>query len=348
MEPQKPKKMRPSRPSGKALSVRVDGDMLLSMHGHAQKPPILTPTATVGDYEAATETMVAHNHNKLEARLNSNGVAQWDDGCGVWRLTLSCAEDTALSGQMVNEFRDLFQDGVLSLKAARETDYEQIQGGWLKPYQNTLSRDEADQKKSVLAIPARSFTKVKAAMPFLNDVVVYVKDALLKEFKNDGGRNNLKAVEYTFFCGTYPASCTKWHRDTAEHPSDDLVFTTLTLFAGEDTSMCIAGKDETWLKKPFDTVCFDPDLFHRSGQTFEHVVKLSIHWREVRTGPKEPEQGGGSTSADAPSSPTVKTEVVDSVEPENPAPPPAPEVAEEAGASEVEGGDGGRAPEQSA
>jgi len=35
MESQKPKKMRPSRPSGKALSVRVDGDMLLSMHGHA-------------------------------------------------------------------------------------------------------------------------------------------------------------------------------------------------------------------------------------------------------------------------------------------------------------------------
>ena len=45
---------------------------------------------------------------------------------------------------------------------------------------------------------------MKAAMPFLNDVVVSVKDALLKEFKNDGGRNNLKAVEYTFFCGTYP------------------------------------------------------------------------------------------------------------------------------------------------
>ena len=94
MEPQKPKKMRPSRPSGKALSVRVDGDMLLSMHGHADKPPILTPTATVGDYAPATETMVAHNHNKLKTRLKSNGVAQWDDDRGVWHLTLSCAERT--------------------------------------------------------------------------------------------------------------------------------------------------------------------------------------------------------------------------------------------------------------
>ena len=40
-------------------------------------------------------------------------------------------------------------------------------------------------------------------------------------------------------------------------------------------------------------------------------------------------------------------EVVDSVEPEKTVP-PAPEVAGEAGASEVEGGDGGRAPEHSA
>jgi hypothetical protein len=44
--------------------------------GCSAKPLILTPTATVEDYAPATETMVAHNHNKLEARLKSNGVAQ--------------------------------------------------------------------------------------------------------------------------------------------------------------------------------------------------------------------------------------------------------------------------------
>ena len=51
------------------------------------------------------------------------------------------------------------------------------------------------------------------------------------------GRTNLKPVEYTFFCGTYPASCTKFHRDTAEHPEDKLVFTTLTLLTLGNTSM---------------------------------------------------------------------------------------------------------------
>ena len=109
--------------------------------------------------------------------------------------------------------------------------------------------------------------------------------------------------------------------------------------------MCIAGKEETWLKKPFDTVCFDPDLFHRSGQTFEHVVKLSIHWREVRAGPKEPEQGGGPTETET-ETVTVKKEVVESGECEKPVT-LAPEVSEEVGASEGQVGDGGSGAEQS-
>ena len=74
---------------------------------------------------------------------------------------------------------------------------------------------------------------------------------------------------------------------------------------------------------------------------------MSIHWREVRAGPKEPEQGGGSTETDAPNSPTVKKEVVESGEPEQPVT-LAPEVSEEVGASEGQGGDGGRAHEHSA
>ena len=43
--------------------------------------------------------------------------------------------------------------------------------------------------------------------------------------------------------------------------------------------MCIAGCKETELKEPFDTAVFDPMLYHRSGTTFPHVVKLSIHWK---------------------------------------------------------------------
>ena len=43
--------------------------------------------------------------------------------------------------------------------------------------------------------------------------------------------------------------------------------------------MCIAGCEETELKEPFDTAVFDPMLYHRSGLTYPHVVKLSVHWK---------------------------------------------------------------------
>ena len=61
-------------------------------------------------------------------------------------------------------------------------------------------------------------------------------------------------------------SCTLWHTDSDEHPtSARLEFTSLTVLSSGPTSMCIAGKDETWLTKPFSTVLFDPELYHRSG-----------------------------------------------------------------------------------
>lgn len=297
MDAEPPKKKRPCRPSGTS-SVRLDGDLLLSIHEMSENRMILTPTTTVDDYAQADEHMVAHNSNMIDARDKSLGSDQWDDGCGVWRLKLDCDPQLAINTYM--EFRSLFQDGVLTLKAPQEQNPDIILGGWLKPYQNTISRDQADQQKSVLAIPAKSFPKVKKAMPFLNELVVHIKKALLKEFRTDE-RTNLKAVEYTFFCGTYQASCTKWHQDTAEHPEDQLVFTTLTLLTLGNTSMCIAGKQETWLRTQADTVCFEPDLFHRSGETHRHVVKLSIHWRDVTKSPAPAEQGaeqGASSSCE--------------------------------------------------
>ena len=284
MDSHQAKKRRPSRPSGQS-GVRLDGDMLLLMHGATDSELVVTPTATAADYTAADDKMVGHNSNMIEARDQEIGAGQWDGECGVWRLKIDNPDDLAI--QAYREFRDHFRDGVLALKAPQEQDPTTIQGGWLKPYSNTLSRDQADQRKSVLAIHSKSFPKVKKSMPFLNEVVERVKMGLLKKGLLEG-RTNLKAVEYTFFCGTYNASCTNFHQDTAEHPDDKLVFTTLTLLTLGSTSMCIAGKQETWLRQPFDTVCFDADLFHRSGETYEHIVKLSIHWRELaRAVPKD-------------------------------------------------------------
>ena len=310
MSSQQAKKMRPSRPSGQS-SVRLDGDMLLFMHGATDKQLVVTPTATIDDYGPADETMVGHNTNMLEARDLALGAGKWDGGCGVWRLELDNHDGLALSAYQ--EFRDRFRDGVLTLQAPQEQDPMSIQGGWLKPYQNTLSRDQADQQKSVLAIHAKSFPKVKKSMPFLNEVVDRVKKVLLKEFRTEG-RTNLKPVEYTFFCGTYSASCTKFHQDTAEHPDDTLVFTTLTLLTVGSTSMCIAGKEETWLCKPFDTICFDPDLFHRSGETYEHIVKLSIHWRELSKAVPKADATAKETAGEEEKEPVVKREKMEAAE----------------------------------
>ena len=310
MSSQQAKKMRPSRPSGQS-SVRLDGDMLLFMHGATDKQLVVTPTATIDDYGPADETMVGHNTNMLEARDLALGAGKWDGGCGVWRLELDNHDGLALSAYQ--EFRDRFRDGVLTLQAPQEQDPMSIQGGWLKPYQNTLSRDQADQQKSVLAIHAKSFPKVKKSMPFLNEVVDRVKKVLLKEFRTEG-RTNLKPVEYTFFCGTYSASCTKFHQDTAEHPDDTLVFTTLTLLTVGSTSMCIAGKEETWLCKPFDTICFDPDLFHRSGETYEHIVKLSIHWRELSKAVPKADATAKETAVEEEKEPVVKREKMEAAE----------------------------------
>ena len=109
-----------------------------------------------------------------------------------------------------------------------------------------------------------------------------VKQALYKmvpEYKH-----KLEATEYTYFLGVSKASCTKWHSDSEEHENVWLLFTSLTLLSSiGTTSMCIAGKEETWLKEPFDTVLFDPNLIHRSGETNPHVMKLSIHWK-MRSG----------------------------------------------------------------
>ena len=69
-----------------------------------------------------------------------------------------------------------------------------------------------------------------------------------------------------------------WHTDSEEHEVE-LELTTLTLLGKGTTSMCIAGCKETELKEPFDTAVFDPMLYHRSGLTYPHVVKLSVHWK---------------------------------------------------------------------
>ena len=293
-----PKKKRPNRPSGTS-GVRMDGDMLLSMHACTEnKQLVVAPTARVEDYVPATEMMVEHNKNTIHARKTEIGAGVWQDEHGVWRMDVENSEDLASLAHQ--EFRELFRDGVLSLKAEKELQGTVIKGGWLRPYNNTLSCDHADQEKSVLAISRSSWTSVKKHMPHLNDVVTLVKDTVIKQLA-DKERKNLKMVELTFFCGTFQASCTQFHRDTEEHPLDDLVFTTLTLLTAGKTSMCVAGKKETWLCKPFDTVCFDPDLYHRSGETCQNVVKLSIHWREaVRPSAAQAERNDGGTSAGSP------------------------------------------------
>ena len=110
--------------------------------------------------------------------------------------------------------------------------------------------------------------------------------------------------------GTSQAACTKWHTDSDEHKGVVLVLTSLTLLMRADTSMNIATKSETWIKEPFETVVFDPDLYHRSGATSFAVLKLSIHWKlRSESSParvKGEQTKGASSSSDLPVEPPAE------------------------------------------
>ena len=279
---------RPNKPQGKLSRVRLNGALLSAIAHHSKGDFHLPPTADITDYPTAQEIMVQSNDEHLRNGRSQRMVRVdgYDAKCGVVRVPITVVGTT--SEDVVAEINKRFHDGRLSLAAAKETSTDKdIQGGWLVPYLNTLSKHEGDQQKSVLAVSSKSFKAFKSAMPHLNDVVQAVKkDITSKHNAMLGG--TLEAVEYTLFFGTTPASCTKWHTDCDEHPNSNLVFTSLTLLTAGPTSMCIAGKDETHLGEPsampFDTVLFDAELWHRSGLTHHHVIKLSIHWKVVSSG----------------------------------------------------------------
>ena len=177
----------------------------------------------------------------------------------------------------MQEFWSRFKDGVFHLAADKQFDEQasKIEGGFLKPYKNVLFFNEVDQKKSIVAI--KNVVPYFKACPFVSDVVTAVRVALqanIPKYKD----LQLQPAELTFFLGVSGSSCTKWHTDSEEHDKMVLELTTLTLLSKGTTSMCIAGCKETELKVPFDTVVFDPELYHRSGLTYPHVMKLSIHW----------------------------------------------------------------------
>ena len=161
------------------------------------------------------------------------------------------------------EFGNRFKDGVFTLAADKQHEeaHVEIRGGWLRPYLNTLDKDECEQQRAVVAISNRFFVPCFAACPYIKDVVGAVQQALCANLPEYNDKK-LEPYELTFFHGVSRASCTLWHSDSAEHDNAVLELTTLTLLGHGWTSMCIAGKDETWLKQPFDTVVFDPMLVH--------------------------------------------------------------------------------------
>ena len=160
-----------------------------------------------------------------------------------------------------------------------------------KPYRNTLVTDELEQQKSVVVVGHKTLKAFFLHCKWLKDVVDALRSIVALHFMAD-----LQPYELTFFLGVSAASCTLWHTDSAEHEKAGLKLTTLTLLSQGKTSMCIAGREEAWLKEPFDTVAFDPALYHRSGETYPHVVKLSIHWK-LRSA------GGSGSEAPGPSKP---------------------------------------------
>ena len=240
------------------------------------------PTAEEPDYRRPTPTEMDWNEDLLKTgkSVQLRGWAiSWQEDLGVVAFNAQMGEQLNSRGAVL-EFGTRFKDGVFTLGAEKQHEEAQVQikGGWLLPYKNTLDLDEYEQQRSVVAISNKFFVPFFAGCPHIKDVVDAVKQALCDNM-HEYLDKKLEPCELTFFYGVSRASCTQWHSDSAEHDNTVLELTTLTLLGHGWTSMCIAGKQETWLKQPFDTVVFDPMLIHRSGLTYPHVVKLSIHWK---------------------------------------------------------------------
>ena len=266
-------------------NTRTSGHLLGALAQEEGVTLETAPTAHVSDYPAANKFQLEVNKDALQ-NGKSKELERWDR----WKGELGVAAFNAKNdyspdgvvllqvSAVMGEFNSCFRDGVFTMAATKQFSEaaKKIKGGWLSPYKNVLFYDELEQKKSVVAISDVHTFSVHC--PFTYDVVDAVHHVLQAKIPKYRGVQ-LQPVELTFFLGVTAASCTLWHTDSAEHKDMVLELTTLTLLSEGTTSMCIAGCKETELKEPFDTVVFDPMLYHRSGTTFPHVVKLSIHWK---------------------------------------------------------------------
>ena len=280
--------------------TRTSGHLLNALNAGDGEGVETPPTAQVGDYGPPTQSMTEINAGVLQNE-QCTAMRQW----GPWVEALGAAlfnakaadvrdGEVALDGrQVMLEFSSRFRDGVFNMAAPSQFPEaaHKKKGGYLLPYTNTLVTDELEQQKSVVVVGHKTMNVFLLHCKWLKDVVDALRSIVALHFMAD-----LQPYELTFFLGVSAASCTLWHTDSAEHEKAGLKLTTLTLLSQGKTSMCIAGREEAWLKEPFDTVAFDPALYHRSGETYPHVVKLSIHWK-LRSA------GGSGSEAPGPSKP---------------------------------------------
>ena len=303
--------MEGKRPKRVKTSGKVIGDpfTLRAICRGGPTPVDVQMTAEVKDYGPPEQAMVAFNTTALaggEISAKLKGDSGWIDDQGLLSFQL---EGDLNSEEVVRELDARFRDGWLSFAAEKQSaEFKQIKGGWERKYTNVLFFDEEKQQKSVIAVKEKLFKEFKLSFRYTNDVVVAVQAALCKKLPEFAGK--LVPHEYTFFYGTSRANCTKWHTDSDEHKGVVLVLTSLTLLTRADTSMNIATKSETWIKEPFETVVFDPDLYHRSGATSFAVLKLSIHWKlRSESSParvKGEQTKGASSSSDQPVEPPAE------------------------------------------
>ena len=254
------------------LKTRTSGHLLAALALEAGGALDVPPTVEVKDYPAAAEAMVEMNKSALQNGKSKELLeawGQWDKELGLVAFNANTPPDAdgavvLQSHQVMVEFWSRFRDGVFHLAADKQFEEaaSKIAGGYLKPYENVLFYNEFDQKKSIVAI--KNVVPFFKACPFAEDVVKAVQAALQANIPKYNDLQ-LQPAELTFFLGVSGSSCTLWHTDSEEHDKMVLELTTLTLLSEGTTSMRIAGCKETELKVPFDTVVFDPMLYHRSG-----------------------------------------------------------------------------------
>ena len=267
------------------------------------------PTVTIADFRGPTDDELQHNQSVLQSEQFEMYAAMpnFSEDTKCVKFSIDGQQAVALGEALDAAFRN----GVLEIPASnKDASPHKVVGGWSNVYEGVVDQNKAKQQESVVVLPEKGnhvqtlMQRMPPAQHLLEELMFKMldeRDGLFKE-KLGKGRNKMKKRQVAFFFGVNRASSFEFHRDTvtnelssAMNKEDWAGATTVTLLSSSRSSMQVAGGKEVYYEKPGETVLFNADLFHRSGEAYPGTIKMAVHW--VRPG-EEPNGEGASASGE--------------------------------------------------